>query len=126
LTHVCTQEWQHPEPRDLLVSSRTCGRILALSRKLYDLPKLEPVPGEPTPMPFKAARRHQHWSADIRYLDHRLGDFKVYSITILDHYSRRYRRAVPAGPGCAVLSRRSAGSEATDQRGDKRVDHLTL
>ena len=42
----------------------------------------------PKPMPFKAARRHQYWSADIRYLDHGLGDFKVYSVTILDNYSR--------------------------------------
>jgi putative transposase len=39
-------------------------------------------------MPFKAERRHQYWSADIRYVDHGLGGFKVYSITILDNYSR--------------------------------------
>lgn len=39
-------------------------------------------------MPFKAVRRHQYWSADIRYLDHGLGDCKVYSVTILDNYSR--------------------------------------
>jgi transposase len=67
---------------------RTCGRILALNRKLYGLPKPQPVPREPQPMPFKAAQRHQYWSADIRYLNHGLGDFKVYSVTILANYSR--------------------------------------
>jgi putative transposase len=72
----------------IFLSPRTCGRILALNRKLYGLPKPEPVPRDPQPMPFKAARRHQYWSADIRYLKHGLGDFKVYSVTILDNYSR--------------------------------------
>jgi hypothetical protein len=46
------------------------------------------APHEPKPMPFAAQHRHQVWSTDIRYLDHAPGDFKVYSITILDHYSR--------------------------------------
>jgi transposase len=72
----------------IFLSPRTCGRILALNRTLYGLPKPEPVPRDPKPMPFKAARRHQYWSADIRYLDHGLGNFKVYSVTILDNYSR--------------------------------------
>jgi transposase InsO family protein len=72
----------------IVLSPRTCGRILALNRKLYGLPKPERAARAPQPMPFKAARRHQYWSADIRYLDHSLGDFKVYSITILDNYSR--------------------------------------
>jgi hypothetical protein len=52
----------------IFLSPRTCGRILALNRKLYGLPKTEPGPCEPKPMG--------------------LGDFKVYSITILDNYSR--------------------------------------
>lgn len=72
----------------IFLSPRTCGRILALNRKLYGLPKPERVPRETKPMPFKAVRRHQFWSADIRYLDHGLGEFKVYSITVLDNYSR--------------------------------------
>jgi transposase InsO family protein len=72
----------------IFLSPRTCGRILALNRKLYGLPKPDPVPREPKPMPFKAARRHPDWSADICYLDHGLGDFKVYAVTILDNYSR--------------------------------------
>lgn len=70
------------------LSPRTCGRILALNRKLYGLPKPEPTSREAKPMPFKAVRRHQYWSADIRYIDHGLGDFRVYSVTILDNYSR--------------------------------------
>jgi putative transposase len=70
------------------LSPRTCGRILALNRKFYGLAKPAPAPREPKPMPFKAARRHQYWSADIRYIDHGLGDFRVYSVTILDNYSR--------------------------------------
>jgi transposase len=70
------------------LSPRTCGRILALNRKLYGLPKPATAPHEPKPMPFAAQYRHQVWSTDVRYLDHRLGDFKVYAITILDNYSR--------------------------------------
>ena len=70
------------------LSPRTCGRILALNRKLYGLPTPAKAPHEPKPMPFAAQYRHQVWSTDVRYLDHQLGDFKVYSITILDNYSR--------------------------------------
>ncbi len=70
------------------LSPSTCGRILALNRALYGLPKPERAPREPKPMPFAAQRRHQYWTADIRYLDHGLGDFKVYAITLLDNYSR--------------------------------------
>ncbi len=72
----------------ILLSPRTCGRILALNRKLYGLPKPERAAREPGPMPFREARRHQYWSADTRYLDHGLGGFKVYSITIIDNFSR--------------------------------------
>jgi transposase len=70
------------------LSPRTCGRILARNRALYGLPRPAPAAHAPKPMPFAAQRRHQYWTADIRYLDHGLGDFKVYSITILDNYSR--------------------------------------
>jgi transposase InsO family protein len=72
----------------IFLSPRTCGRILALNRKLYGLPKPQPVPRDSKPMPFRATRRHQYWSADIRYLDHGLGDCTFYSVTILDDYSR--------------------------------------
>jgi putative transposase len=72
----------------IFLSPSTCGRILALNRRRYGLPKPERTPHEPKPMPFAAGRRHQYWTADIRYLDHGLGDFKVYAITVLDNYSR--------------------------------------
>ncbi len=70
------------------LSPRTCGRILALNRTLYGLPLPVKAPREPKPMPFAAQYRHHVWSVDLRYLDHRLGDVKVYCLTILDNYSR--------------------------------------
>jgi hypothetical protein len=38
-------------------------------------------------MPFRAKRRHQFWSADVRYVDHRLGG-EAYVISVLDNHSR--------------------------------------
>jgi hypothetical protein len=70
------------------LSPRTCGRILALNRKLYGLPMPTKAPHEPQAMPFAAQYRHHVWSTDVRYLDHHLGAFKAYAITILDNYSR--------------------------------------
>ncbi len=70
------------------LSARTCGRILALNRKLYGLAAPVSAPREPKPMPFTAGRRHEYWTVDIRYLDHGLGDGKVYCISILENYSR--------------------------------------
>lgn len=70
------------------LSPRTCGRILALNRKLYGLPAPTKAPRTPKAMPFAAQYRHHVWSTDVRYLDHTLGEFKVYCITILDNSSR--------------------------------------
>jgi putative transposase len=70
------------------LSPRTCGRILALNRKLYGLPGPSKRPHEPKEMPFKASRRHQYWTVDLRYLDHQLGEGNVYCISILENYSR--------------------------------------
>jgi hypothetical protein len=72
----------------ITLSPRTCGRILARNRKLYGLRGPKAQPREPKPMPFKAARRHQYWTVDIRYLDHQLGGGNVYVISILENYSR--------------------------------------
>jgi len=73
----------------IVLSPRTCGRILALNRKLYGLPKPTTAPKAAKPMPFAAQRRHQIWSVDLRYLDvHRLGGGNIYVISILDNYSR--------------------------------------
>src|SRR6266536_2283667 len=71
------------------LSTRTCGRILARNRKLYGLRGPEAKPRAPKPMPFQAHRRHQYWTVDVRYIDvHQLGGGNIYSITILDNYSR--------------------------------------
>jgi putative transposase len=71
------------------LSPRTCGRILALNRKLYHL-QMPVKGGRPKKeMPFKAERRHQYWTTDIRHLDmHQLGGGMVYCISILENFSR--------------------------------------
>ncbi len=70
------------------LSPRTCGRILALNRELYGLEKPRGPVKEKREMPFAARRRHQFWSADVRYIDdHELGD-RAYVISILDNHSR--------------------------------------
>src|SRR5258708_3842897 len=72
------------------VSPATCGRIMAANRQLYGLEKPQRYPRAKLVMPFKAERRHQSWSADIRYIEeHLLPDPKpVYVITIFENFSR--------------------------------------
>ncbi len=72
------------------LSPSTCGRILALNRDLYQLPKPKHAPREKKPMPFAAERRHQFWTVDIRYLDMvKLPTQEMpYCISIIDNYSR--------------------------------------
>ena len=70
------------------LSPRTCGRILALNRKLYGLAGPSKQLREPRAMPFKAVRRHQYWTVDLRYLDHQLDGGNVYCISIVENYSR--------------------------------------
>lgn len=72
---------------DITLSPRTCGRILALNRRLYGLDKPRVGSGQRREMPFAASRRHQYWTADMRYIDHRLGG-KVYVISVLENHSR--------------------------------------
>ncbi|HEY6541279.1 MAG TPA: DDE-type integrase/transposase/recombinase, partial [Ktedonobacteraceae bacterium] len=77
------------EQMGIHLSRATCGRLLALHRDLYHLQvprKLRPK----AEMPFRAARRHEMWSVDIRYLDmHTLkGVEMVYCISILENFSR--------------------------------------
>ncbi|MDQ3639183.1 MAG: helix-turn-helix domain-containing protein, partial [Actinomycetota bacterium] len=70
------------------LSPRTRGRILALNRELYGLEKPRGPVKEKREMPFAARRRHQFWSADVRYIDdHELGG-RAYVISILDNHSR--------------------------------------
>lgn len=78
------------EQMGIKLSRSTCGRLLAVNRDLYHL-QMSAKGGRPkAAMPFKAERRHQFWSVDIRYLDmHRLPSVEmVYCITILENFSR--------------------------------------
>jgi putative transposase len=71
------------------LSPRTCGRILALNRRLYGYDKPKSGSREKKPMPFASGRRHEYWSTDVRYVDHRLpSEDNVYVISILENHSR--------------------------------------
>lgn len=71
------------------LSPRNCGRILVVNRRLYGLEKPKAPTKEKREMPFRAARRHQYWTADVRYIDdHRLGEDTIYVISILENHSR--------------------------------------
>ena len=66
------------------LSPRTCSRILQLNRNLYGMKGPQKEPHTPKTMPFQAARRHERWTVDIRYIeDHLLGPDPIYSITIM-------------------------------------------
>ena len=72
-------------------SRATCGRIMAENRRVYGLGK--PAGGggsEPREMPFASERRHEYWSADVRYLDTpRLSPGgQVYVVSVLENHSR--------------------------------------
>ena len=72
------------------VSPTTCARIMAANRQLYGLEKPKREGRTKLEMPFKATRRQEYWSADIRYIEeHLLPDPKpVYVITIFENFSR--------------------------------------
>jgi putative transposase len=72
------------------VSPATCGRIMAANRQLYGLEKPQRQPRTKLDMPFKAVRRHQCWSCDIRSIEeHLLPDpCPVYVITVFENFSR--------------------------------------
>ena len=77
------------EQMGIHLSRATCGRIMAINRRVYGLKKPDGTEQAPKNMPFRASRRHQYWSTDIRYVDHRIPDVgNVYSITIMDNHSR--------------------------------------
>ena len=74
----------------IVLSPRTCGRIMRVNRDIYAELKRPPVAKRaPRPMPFEAQYRHHYWTVDIRYLDmHQLGGGNIYCISILENYSR--------------------------------------
>jgi putative transposase len=73
------------------LSQATCGRLLALNRKLYGLsPPKGGTTHERKEMPFKARFRFEYWSVDVRYIEeHGLGfPEPIYMISILENYTR--------------------------------------
>ena len=78
------------EQMGIKLSPRTCGRILALNRGLYHIKMPIHSRRLKKEMPFRAERRHQYWSIDIRYIDmhHIEGEDRIYCISILENYSR--------------------------------------
>ncbi len=75
----------------ITISPRTCGRIMAQHRALYGLERPKAAPKSKKEMPFKAQRRHEFWSIDVRYIEqHQLPDISgpVYVISVLENFSR--------------------------------------
>src|SRR5215210_4444418 len=58
------------QKRGTEVSARTVGRVMAVHRSLYGLGKPKRSPYQKKAMPFRAKRRHEIWTADVRYVDH--------------------------------------------------------
>ncbi len=86
-------EWRihaYLEQMGIVLSPRTCGRILAQNRALGLPHPTDAEPREPREMPFAAPFRHAIWSVDVRYIeDHQLDNPKpVYVLSVLDNYSR--------------------------------------
>jgi len=70
-------------------SVRTVGRVMAVHRDLYGLGKPSRSPTEKAEMPFRAKRRHEIWTADVRYVPHSIpGVGNAYVIAVLENYSR--------------------------------------
>jgi len=77
------------EQAGIHLSVRTVGRILRTNRDLYDLDKPQKSPYQKRRMPFAANSRHEVWTSDVRYIDHKLPhEGNVYVISILENYSR--------------------------------------
>ena len=69
------------------LSRATCGRIMATNRRVYGLEKPEAGGGAKREMPFASKRRHEYWSADVRYVSDHLGGW-AYVVSILENHSR--------------------------------------
>jgi putative transposase len=77
------------QKRGAQVSVRTVGRVMAVHRDLYGLGKPKRSPREKAEMPFRAKKRHEIWTADVRYVPHSIPDAgNAYVIAVLENYSR--------------------------------------
>ena len=77
------------QKRGAEVSVRTVGRVMAVHRDFYGIAKPKRSPGEKAKMPFRARRRHEIWTADVRYVPHSIpGVDNAYVIAVLENYSR--------------------------------------
>lgn len=77
------------QKRGAEVSVRAVGRVMAVHRDLYCLGKPSRSPTEKAEMPFRAKRRHEIWTADVRYVLHSIpGAGNAYVIAVLENYSR--------------------------------------
>jgi transposase InsO family protein len=77
------------EQAGIHLSTRTVGRILAANREAEGLEKPKRSPHQKREMPFEASRRHEIWTADVRYIDHSVPDMgQAYVVSVLDNYSR--------------------------------------
>ena len=70
------------------LGERTCGRILATNRALYGMDKPKGPSKEKREMPFAATRRHQYWTADVRYIDDHKLCGRAYVVSVLENHSR--------------------------------------
>jgi putative transposase len=71
------------------VSVRTVGRVMAVHRDLYGLGKPKRSPREKAEIAFRARKRHEIWTADVRYVPHSIQGFgNAYVIAVLENYSR--------------------------------------
>src|SRR5215204_1255548 len=77
------------QKRGAQVSVRTVGRVMAVHRDLYGFGKPKRNSRRKAEMPFEAKRRHEIWTADVRYVPHSIpGVGNAYVIAVLENYSR--------------------------------------
>jgi putative transposase len=79
------------EQMGIKLSRATCGRLLALNRRLYGIEGPKGAARQKKEMPFKATFRHEYWSVDVRDIEeHQVPEVKgpIYLISILENYSR--------------------------------------
>ena len=77
------------QKRGAEVSVRTVGTVMAVHRDLYGFGKPKRSSRRKAEMPFEAKRRHEIWTADVRYVPHSIpGVGNAYVIAVLENYSR--------------------------------------